>query len=346
MSAGPLECGRAMAGTLPPVQRSARLRGALAALAFAGLAAQPATAPAADAAAVVRAAQVVQAAPATAVPIGRGRLVLQAADLQVTVFTYRPATVAQLPGSPAALAPRRGPLLLVLHDEGGDAQRYRDFAIPIAEAHGYTIAAPQLDAGRFAAWRYAWAGVARRTFPDNGVVIEPEPPALRLDAVLSSLVGQLRIDGGDPVPHALLGHGAGAEALVRWAAFAPTEAMHVVAANPRTTLMPNRSLDFPWGFGQLPGSMASEPAIRAYLAQPLTLLLGTSDADRAPGGPAGDSLLARGRNLASAGQQAALESGRPVYWRTVEVIDAGDDPARLFASPALLQALLPFVGDE
>jgi hypothetical protein len=25
---------------------------------------------------------------------------------------------------------------------------------------------------------------------------------------------------------------------------------------------------------------------------------------------------------------------------------AGDDPARLFASPALLQALLPFVGDE
>ena len=92
--------------------------------------------------------------------------------------------------------------------------------------------------------------------------------------------------------------------------------------------------------------MASEPAIRAYLAQPLTLLLGTSDADRAPGGPAGDSLLARGRNLASAGQQAALESGRPVYWRTVEVINAGDEPARLFASPALLQALLPFVGDE
>ncbi|MEI6319399.1 MAG: hypothetical protein WCS09_12845 [Pseudomonadota bacterium] len=346
MSAGPLESGRAMASPPPPVWRAARLPGALAALAFAGLAAQPATAPAADAAAVVRAAPIVQAAPAMAVPIGRGSLVLQAADLQVTVFTYRPATAAQLPDSPAALAPRRGPLLLVLHDEGGDAQRYRDFAIPIADAHGYTIAAPQLDAERFAAWRYAWAGVARRTFPDNGVVIEPEPLALRLDAVLSSLVGQLRIDGGDPVPHALLGHGAGAEALVRWAAFAPTEAMHVVAANPRTTLMPNRSLDFPWGFGQLPGSMAGEPAIRAYLAQPLTLLLGTSGADRAPGGPAGDSLLARGRNLASAGRQAALESGRPVYWRTVEVIDAGDDPARLFASPALLQALLPFVGDE
>jgi hypothetical protein len=204
-------CGFTNSGTPPPVRRAARLPGALAALAFAGLAAQSATAPAADAAAVVRAAPVVQAAPAMAVPIGRGRLVLQAADLQVTVFTYRPATVAQLPGSPAALAPRRGPLLLVLHDEGGEAQRYRDFAIPIAEAHGYTIAAPQLDAERFAAWRYAWAGVARRTFPDNGVVIEPEPPARRLDAVLSSLVAQLRIDGGDPVPHALLGHGAGAE---------------------------------------------------------------------------------------------------------------------------------------
>ena len=122
--------------------------------------------------------------------------------------------------------------------------------------------------------------------------------------------------------------------------------MHIVAANPRTTLMPNRSLDFPWGFGQLPGTMASEPAIRAYLAQPLTLVLGSSPADRAAGGPSGDSLLARGRNLFNAGRQAALESGRPVYWRLVEVASAGDDAGRLFSSPALLQALLPFVGDE
>ena len=279
------------------------------------------------------------------VPLGPGRLDMQAGGLSLTVFTYRPAAIAPLPGYPAN-RPVRGPLLVVLHDEGGDARRYRDLAIPIAEAHGYTIAAPQLDAERVSAWRYPWAGVARRTFPDNGVVIEPEAPALRLDAVLSSLIGQLRSDAGAPVSHALLGHGAGAEALVRWSAFAPTEAMHIVAANPRTTLMPNRSLDFPWGFGQLPGSMASEPAIRAYLAQPLTLVLGSSRADRAPGGPSGDSLLARGRNLLSAGRQAALASGRPVYWRLLEAADAGDDAERLFSSPAVLQALLPFVGDE
>ena len=283
------------------------------------------------------------------IPVGPGRLVLQAGGLPITVFTYRPGSLPPSTGSigaKAATAAMHGPLLLVLHDEDGDARRYRDLAMPIAEAHGYTIAAPQLDAERFAAWRYAWAGVARRTFPDNGVVIEPEVPGQRLDAVISSLVGQLRSAGGAAVPHALLGHGAGAEALIRWSAFASTEAMHIVAANPRTTLMPNRSLDFPWGFGQLPGTMASEPAIRAYLAQPLTLVLGSSPADHAAGGPSGDALLARGRNLFSAGRQAALESGRPVYWRLVEVADGGDDAGRLFSSPALLQALMPFVGDE
>ncbi|MCA3124771.1 MAG: hypothetical protein ING90_19165 [Rhodocyclaceae bacterium] len=313
----------------------------LAAALLGGLAAAASNAQAGDTAASMNASPAV-----SRVPPGPGRLDMQAGGLALTVFTYRPAAAPPLPGYLAANRPVRGPVLVVLHDEGGDARRYRDLAIPIAEAHGYTIAAPQLDAERFSAWRYPWAGVARRTFPDNGVVIEPEPPALRLDAVLSSLIGQLRSDGGAPVPHALLGHGAGAEALMRWSAFAPTEAMHIVAANPRTTLMPNRSLDFPWGFGQLPGSMASEPAIRAYLAQPLTLVLGSSRADRAVGGPAGDSLLARGRNLLSAGRQAALESGRPVYWRLVEVADAGDDAGRLFSSPAVLQALLPFVGDE
>lgn len=273
---------------------------------------------------------------APAIPPGTGRLVLQAAGLPVTVHTYRPADTAP-----------RGPLLLVLHDEGGSAERYRDLARPIARAHGYTIAVPQLDGERFAGWRLAWAGIARRTFPDNGVVVTVEPATLRLDAVLSALVAQLRSDGGGaPVPHALLGHGAGAEALLRWSAFATTEAMHIVAANPRTTLMPSRSLDFPWGFGQLPGAMASERVIRAFLAQPLTVVSGSSPADLGREGPAGDSLLARGRNFISAGRQAALDMGRPVYWRQVEVSGAGDDVGRLFAASALLQALQPFVGDE
>jgi len=269
-------------------------------------------------------------AQAQPIPFGSAQRLVQAGTEPIEVFTYKPAGY------------EGGPLLLVLHDDARDAPRYRDHAIPIADAHGYLVAAPRLAGERFAQWRYAWAGIARRTFPDDGMVIEIEPRERTLDAALRPLIDTLRRADGGNLPYALLGDGAGAQALLRWAAFADNEAMHIVIVNPDAILLPTRRLDFPSGFGRLPGTMTGETRMRDYLALPITLLLGRVE----PAGALEVSALGQGRNLLSAGQQAARERNRPLHWRLIEVPGVGRAAGAMLASKQALQALVPAFGDE
>lgn len=61
------------------------------------------------------------------------------------------------------------------------------------------------------------------------------------------------------------------------AAFLPGAPCRIVAANPGACLFPTRDLPFPYGFGGLPQNLCDDDAMRAYLAAPLTLYLGTGD---------------------------------------------------------------------
>ena len=92
------------------------------------------------------------------------------------------------------------------------------------------------------------------------------------------LGARFRADEGRPaLPYYLIGHSAGEQLLVRLAAFLPTEAGRIVAANPGSHLFPTRERDFGYGFGALPEDLSSDDVLRRYLAAPLTLYLGPGE---------------------------------------------------------------------
>lgn len=236
------------------------------------------------------------------------------------VFTWRPA------------APRR--LLVVFHGMHGDADNYRDRARPLAERLGAIVVAPKFAPPRFTVPFYQRGGVA----PD-GVFI---PPGKRTVDLIAPLVAWARAACQQPgLPHALIGHSAGGQFLSRVAAFAPTGATHYVIANPSTWVLPSLDDAVPYGFGGTPDAGA---ALRAYLALPITALLGLEDSgtdnlsSEAEAVAQGTTRLDRGRKTFAKAKTAAAKLGCRFGWRLAEVPGVGHDSAGMFASPQAVAA--------
>jgi alpha-beta hydrolase superfamily lysophospholipase len=239
----------------------------------------------------------------------------------VEVFTWRPAVAPRL-------------LLVVFHGMHADADNYRDRAVPLAEKLGAVVVAPKFGPPRFTIPFYQRGGVA----PD-GVFI---PPGTRTVDLIAPLVAWAKTACASPdLPHALIGHSAGGQFLSRVAAFAPTGATHYVVANPSTWVLPGLD-QVPYGFGGMPGA---ETALRAYLALPVTALLGLEDtgtgnlSSEAEAAAQGPTRLQRGRNTFAQAKAAAVRLGCPFGWSLAEVPGVGHDSAGMFASP---QAALIF----
>jgi len=268
-------------------------------------------------------------------PAGSAQRTVQAGSESIEVFTYRPASY------------QRGPLLLVLHGLGRNADRYRDHAIPLADALGYVVAAPRFDAARFPQWRYQWAGLARRTTAAGGArTMSPTQAGQRLDAVLRPLIEDLRrAEGGEPLPYVVAGHSAGAQALLRWAAFSVPDALALLVANPGSWLLPSHAEDFPYGLGGLPSVDGEDDRLHALLSLPVTVLLG----DRDLGGQdlttapeamrQGANRLERGRHAFDVARAAAGAHGIALRWQLAEVPGVGHSARGMFASREAVQAL-------
>ena len=217
-------------------------------------------------------------------------------------------------------APRPGPLFLVIHGAARNAAAYRDHARVLADRFGGAVAVPLFDARRFPTWRFQQAGVLRAG--------RPVPPGRWTTRILSGLVaavpGQLKLPADTPV--VLVGHSAGALLLQRAAAADPPSGVaRIVAANGLLLVAPTTRVRFPRGLGGLPDP---EGALRRYLAQPLTVFVGRRD-------PA----FARLKAGFASGRQAASRRGWPFAWRLVVVPGVGHDHARMFAHPAMADAL-------
>jgi poly(3-hydroxybutyrate) depolymerase len=253
-------------------------------------------------------------------PVGSAQFTAPNEGEPITVFTYKPPTY------------RGGPLFVICHGVGRNAEEYRNFAITLAERFGAIVAAPLFDRERYPLARYQRGGLLNA----EGVV---QPREAWTYAAIPRIVAEVRAKEGAAVPYFLIGHSAGGQFLVRMAAFLPGEAERIVAANPGSHLFPARDQDFGYGFGGLPAELSNDEVIRRYLAAPLTIYLGTADNtpensfDASPAGMRqGPNRLARGRACFAEAQRLAQERGWAFNWRKVETPGIGHAAAFMFAA--------------
>lgn len=236
-------------------------------------------------------------------------------------------------------------LLITLHGLKRNATGYLEYARALAERHGLLLVAPRFDRERFPTWRYQTGGIARRVAPSESLQLEAE--ALWTVTLLRHLVERIRREEGAPhLPYSLVGHSAGGQFLSRFAAFVPNEARRIVIANPSTYVWPTREVRFPFGFGGLPERLADDEALRRYLAQPVTIFLGSADVHRDAHLNVSDEAMRqganrreRGRRVFEAAQALAQEKGWTFAWRLVEAPDVGHSARAMYASPAADAAL-------
>jgi len=166
-------------------------------------------------------------------------------------------------------------------------------------------------------------------------------------SLVPKLADELRRREGRPdMPYCLIGHSAGGQFLIRLAGFVKTDATRIVVSNPGTLLFPTEAEPFPYGFDELPKELGGEAALKRYLAQPITLYLGTADTvqdKNFPKGPLaakqGDSRYERGKNAFKAAEKLAREKNWPLHWKVVEAEGVGHVAAEMFKNDKCLEAL-------
>lgn len=233
----------------------------------------------------------------------------------------------------------------MLHGLGTNAPGYRDYAVPLADQLGFLVIAPLFDRKRFPTWRYQTGGIVRNQRAEGEFTIEPD--AQWMGRTFLDIINAVRsVENSPGLAYSLIGHSAGGQTLSRFAAFVPHKARHIIIANPSTYLWPSREERFPFGFGGLPAKMADDAALRHYLAQPVTMLLGTADIKRggdlnvsAGADRQGSNRLERGHNAFRTAQQLARDRGWTFNWKLVEVPDVGHSARRMFGSAEALAAL-------
>ncbi len=262
------------------------------------------------------------------VPTGAGKVVIDV-GVPLEVFTYKAENY------------NGGPIILVFHGVGRNAEEYRDFATVLAERYGAIVAAPLFDLARFPTAAYQRGGIIK------GQEVQPREKWTFM--MVSKLVESLRAREDQPeLPFYFIGHSAGGQFVVRMAALAGAlGAERLIAANPGSHLFPTRDANYGYGFGGLPEELSNDDAIRRYLAAPLTLYLGTGDND--PDYPSldrsADALKqglhrhARGLNCYAAALQLAEERGWEFNWRLVETPGITHVAAQMFGAPEAKDAI-------
>ncbi len=264
---------------------------------------------------------------AQAIPMGASSVVYENNGEPLTLFTYKPANY------------KDGPILVVFHGVRRNAEDYRNFAITMGDRFNAIIVAPTFDSIRFPSARYQRGGIMKKD--------KVETQEKWTYSMIPGMVAYIRkIENKLTLPYYLIGHSAGGQFLVRMAAFLPGEAKRIVAANPGSDLFPTKEQPFGYGFGGLPEELSNDTVLKAYLAAPLTLYLGTDDIrpehnfdESAKGMIQGKSRLERGRNCYAFAKALAEKNGWAFNWRKVETPGIDHDAAKMFAAKEVELAL-------
>jgi poly(3-hydroxybutyrate) depolymerase len=262
------------------------------------------------------------------IPLGVSTQDLDLDGLMLKVHTYKPA---------AYVGER---MLMVFHGTLRNATEYRDDARQMGDRFRALIVAPEFDSQRFPSFKYQFGGILRA---DRTLAPEAEWTYTLIPKIASRI---RQMEKRPNMPFYLIGHSAGGQFLVRLAGFSNPGAKRIVAANPGSHLFPTRDLKFGYGFGDLPEEISTDDRIREYLAQPLSVYLGTADNgpdeyfDMSESAMAqGASRYERGLNCFERAKSLARERGWPFGWKLYIARTIRHDHTSMFNHPMCELAL-------
>jgi hypothetical protein len=256
----------------------------------------------------------------TGIPDGQSQRDVALLGVSLPVYTYRPAQCQ--------------PRLLLLSFHGSHRTVHGEVlaAKPLADRVCAIVVAPHFTAAAFSFEQYQMGGVPYQGRGSRS--IDMVPP----------LIAWARAAAGNPeLPVVMEGHSAGGQFLGRVAAFVPTGAVGIIIANPSTWVLPSATTAAPYGFGGT--DSANDDAVRAYLALPITVLLGTADLGTAqlvntPEARAqGERRYSRGLNTFRMAREVAQSHGWKFGWSLAEVPGVGHDSAAMYGSPQAFDAV-------
>jgi len=207
------------------------------------------------------------------------------------------------------------PIAFVMHGAKRNGEVYFHDWLPFSDERHFVLVVPEFSEKEFpGAKGYQDGNLMSR----NG---RPNPPEEWSYGMIEPIFDSVRERCHCTCDRYLIyGHSAGAQFVHRFIFFTPrSRILRAVSANAGTYMLPDAEDNFPYGFG---GTGLGNAGIRAALALPLIVLLGTADTDpnhkdlsHAPEAEAqGPYRLARGKFFFACGEKAAASFGVPFGW--------------------------------
>ena len=257
---------------------------------------------------------------------GLARLQANVEGRVIEVYTYHPQGCA---------APS---ILMVFHGNGRGARSYLNSARKLADRGCFAVYAPLFDKKRFPNWSYHRGGLVNdgQLLPEQSWTTE----------IVDDLVDWARMqEGRSDVDSFLFGHSAGGQFLSRVAAYdLPEDLTRIIIANPSTYVLPSLDEYAPYGYGGLPSAQA-ETWLRAYLAAPITIFLGSEDTGSEsltmtkPAIRQGINRLDRGRRAFESARVVAEQHGWPFNWKLIDAKDVGHSGRGMLTAEEMIKAL-------
>jgi pimeloyl-ACP methyl ester carboxylesterase len=260
-------------------------------------------------------------------PLGKQTLKVDYGDATLETFTYRP------PGEIKGV-------LLDFHGSSRNADGARNSAMKMADKYGLYVVAPKFSEAEYSNSEYQRGGMV-----SNGELLPKDDWTVSLvDDIALWAHEQVGSDRTDET--IAFGHSAGGQFASRVAAFGPDIFDKIIVTNPSTHVRASLTEDMPYGFDGYMSSAEEEAYLKDYLADPVTIYLGSDDNDpnaadlsmTAGAMRQGDHRLERGNFVYNEAKQLAESKGWDFNWELVIADDVGHTASGMFNAPEFQEA--------
>jgi pimeloyl-ACP methyl ester carboxylesterase/Ca2+-binding RTX toxin-like protein len=260
-------------------------------------------------------------------PLGKQTLTVDYGKATLETFTYRP------PGEIKGV-------LLVFHGSARNADAARNAAMKVADKYGLYVVAPKFPEDEYSSKEYQMGGMI-----SNGKLLPEDDWTISLvDDIALWAHDQMGNDRTDET--IAYGHSAGGQFVSRMAAFGPDIFDKIIVTNPSTHVRASLTEDMPYGFDGYMSSAKEEAYLMDYLADPITIHLGSEDNDpnandlakSAAAMRQGDTRLERGLFVYDEAKQLAESKGWDFNWELVIAGGIGHTSSGMFNAPEFQEA--------